>query len=145
MGHDIREGIMSFCLQGKDLDGMRWIRQFMILLTITFLGEILRALIPLPIPAGIYGMVLLFACLCLGIVKLNQVEGAADFLIEIMPLFFVPAGVGLMTKWSLLQSLLVPLLIALFIITVLVMVVTGHVTQFFVKRTKTVKEADEHA
>lgn len=123
---------------------MKWIRQFLILLAITLLGEIFRAVIPLPIPAGIYGMVLLFVCLCLGIVKISQVEGAADFLIEIMPLFFVPAGVGLMTKWSQLQSLLVPVLIALFVITVLVMVVTGHVTQFFVRRTKSMKEVDKH-
>lgn len=123
---------------------MKWIRQFLILLAITLLGEIFRAVIPLPIPAGIYGMVLLFVCLCLGIVKISQVEGAADFLIEIMPLFFVPAGVGLMTKWSQLQSLLVPVLIALFVITVLVMVVTGHVTQFFVRRTKSMKGVDKH-
>lgn len=123
---------------------MKWVRQFMILLAITLLGEIFRAVIPLPIPAGIYGMVLLFICLCMGVVKVSQVEGAADFLIEIMPLFFVPAGVGLMTKWSQLQSLLVPVLLALFIITVLVMVVTGHVTQFFVRRTKSMKEVDEH-
>lgn len=79
---------------------MKWIRQFMILLAVTLLGEILRALIPFAIPAGIYGLVILFLCLCFGVIKLDQVEGAADFLIEIMPLCFIPAGVGLMTRWA---------------------------------------------
>lgn len=113
---------------------MKWIRQFLILLAVTLLGEILRALIPLAIPAGIYGLVLLFACLCLRIVKLEQIEGAADFLIEIMPLFFIPAGVGLMTRWVQLRSLLLPVLAAIFGITVLVMIVTGLVTQCMVRQ-----------
>lgn len=113
---------------------MKWVRQFLILLAVTLLGEILRALIPLAIPAGIYGLVLLFVCLCLRIVKLEQIEGAADFLIEIMPLFFIPAGVGLMTRWVQLQSLLLPVLAAIFGITVLVMIVTGLVTQCMVRQ-----------
>lgn len=113
---------------------MKWIRQFLILLAVTLLGEIFRALVPLAIPAGIYGLVLLFACLCLRIVKLEQIEGAADFLIEIMPLFFIPAGVGLMTRWVQLRSLLLPVLAAIFGITVLVMIVTGLVTQCMVRQ-----------
>lgn len=113
---------------------MKWIRQFLILLAVTLLGEIFRALIPLAIPAGIYGLVLLFVCLCLRIVKLKQIEGAADFLIEIMPLFFIPAGVGLMTRWVQLRSLLLPVLAAIFGITVLVMIVTGLVTQCMVRQ-----------
>lgn len=115
---------------------MKWIRQFLILLAVTLLGEILRALIPLAIPAGIYGLVLLFVCLCLRIVKLEQIEGAADFLIGIMPLFFIPAGVGLMTRWVQLRSLLLPVLAAIFGITVLVMIVTGLVTQCMVRQKK---------
>lgn len=113
---------------------MKWIRQFLILLAVTLLGEIFCALIPLAIPAGIYGLVLLFVCLCLRIVKLEQIEGAADFLIEIMPLFFIPAGVGLMTRWVQLRSLLLPVLAAIFGITVLVMIVTGLVTQCMVRQ-----------
>ncbi|MCI5732045.1 MAG: CidA/LrgA family protein [Eubacterium sp.] len=123
---------------------MKWIRQFMILLAVTLLGEILRALIPFAIPAGIYGLVILFLCLCFGVIKLDQVEGAADFLIEIMPLCFIPAGVGLMTRWAQLQSLLLPVLISLFVVTVLVMVATGFATQYLVRR-KEKKEGREDA
>ena len=123
---------------------MKWIRQFMILLAVTLLGEILRALIPFAIPAGIYGLVIVFLCLCFGVIKLDQVEGAADFLIEIMPLCFIPAGVGLMTRWAQLQSLLLPVLISLFVVTVLVMVATGFATQYLVRR-KEKKEGREDA
>ena len=123
---------------------MKWIRQFMILLAVTLLGEILRALIPFAIPAGIYGLVILFLCLCFGVIQLDQVEGAADFLIEIMPLCFIPAGVGLMTRWAQLQSLLLPVLISLFVVTVLVMVATGFATQYLVRR-KEKKEGREDA
>ena len=123
---------------------MKWIRQFMILLAVTLLGEILRALIPFAIPAGIYGLVILFLCLCFGVIKLDQVEGAADFLIEIMPLCFIPAGVGLMTRWAQLQSLLLPVLISLFAVTILVMAATGFATQYLVRR-KEKKEGREDA
>lgn len=115
---------------------MKWIMQFSIILFITFLGEALHLLLPWTIPAGIYGMVLLIVCLCLRIIKLEQIEGAADFLIDIMPLCFIPAGVGLMTKWTEFQTLLLPILVAIFIITVLVFGVTGRVTQFIVRRRK---------
>lgn len=123
---------------------MKWIRQFMILLAVTLLGEILRALIPFAIPAGIYGLVILFLCLCFGVIKLDQVEGAADFLIEIMPLCFIPAGVGLMTRWAQLQSLLLPVLISLFAVTILVMAATGFATQYLVRR-KEKREGREDA
>lgn len=115
---------------------MKWIRQFFIILLLTFIGEVLRFLIPLSIPAGIYGMLLLVFCLCLRIIKLEQIENAADFLIEIMPLCFIPAGVGLMTKWEQFQTLLVPILLATIVITVIVMIVTGHVTQFLLRKGK---------
>ena len=123
---------------------MKWIRQFMILLAVTLSGEILRALIPFAIPAGIYGLVILFLCLCFGVIKLDQVEGAADFLIEIMPLCFIPAGVGLMTRWAQLQSLLLPVLISLFAVTILVMAATGFATQYLV-RSKEKREGREDA
>lgn len=115
---------------------MKWIFQFSIILFITFLGEVMHSLIPWTIPAGIYGMVLLIVCLCLRIIRLEQIEGAADFLVEILPLCFIPAGVGLMEKWSEFRQLLVPLLIAVFVITILVFAVTGCVAQLLVRHGK---------
>ena len=73
---------------------MKFLKQFLIILVITFMGEGLKYLLPLPIPASIYGMVLLFLALMTRIVKLESVRDAGKFLIEIMPVMFIPAGVG---------------------------------------------------
>lgn len=119
---------------------MKYVAQFSILILISCIGEVLRALIPLPIPASIYGMILMFACLCTGAVKLNQVERASDFLLEIMPLVFIPGGVGLMTTWMELKQMLVSAIVIVLATSVLVMTVSGHTTQFLLKR----KERKHH-
>ncbi len=71
---------------------MKLLYQFGIILFITFLGEALYALLPLPVPASIYGLLLMLLCLVTGIVRLEQVKIAADFLLEIMPPMFIPAA-----------------------------------------------------
>lgn len=73
---------------------MKYLRQFAIILFVSLLGELLRILIPLPIPASVYGLVLMLVALTTGMLKVHQVKAAADFLIEIMPVMFIPAGLG---------------------------------------------------
>jgi holin-like protein len=107
---------------------MKYMKQFAIILAVTCVGEILKYFVPLPIPASIYGLVLMLILLVTGLVKLDDVNEAATFLIEIMPMMFIPAGVGLMTAWSTLQPVLLPVLFITFATTVLVMLVTGKVT-----------------
>lgn len=113
---------------------MKFLRQFGIILFISFLGEALRMLIPLPIPASVYGLILMLAALCSGMLKLEQVKDAADFLIEIMPVMFIPAAVGLLDSWSALQPIWAPVLIITIVTTVIVMAVTGRVTQFIIRK-----------
>lgn len=108
---------------------MNFLKQFFVILLFSFAGELLHLLIPLQIPASIYGLLLLFAALMLGVVRLPQVKKSAGFLIEIMPLMFIPAGVGLMESWGLLRPILVPVCVILVVSTVLVMGVSGRVTQ----------------
>ena len=115
---------------------MKYLRQFCIILLISALGEGLHILLPLPVPASVYGLVLMLGALISGILKLEQVEDAADFLVEIMPVMFVPAGAGLITAWSTLKPICVPVLIMTFISTVIVMVVTGKVTQGVIRMGK---------
>ena len=69
-------------------------------MAVSFVGEILHAVLPLPIPASIYGLVLMLALLMTGALKLDTVEDAGKFMIEIMPVMFIPAGVGLMESWG---------------------------------------------
>lgn len=115
---------------------MKYAYQVMIIGGISFAGEILNKLLPLPVPASVYGLIIMLVALLTGILKLDQVKGAADFLVEIMPVMFVPAGAGLITAWSSLKPICVPVLIMTFISTVIVMVVTGKVTQGVIRMGK---------
>ena len=115
---------------------MRFIGQFCVILLITFIGELLNFIIPLPVPAGVYGMALLFIALCLRIIRLDMVEGAGDFLIEIMPVMFIPAGVGLMSSWGALKPMLIPAAIAIVGVTVIVMGVAGTSAQGMIRAGK---------
>lgn len=113
---------------------MKYAKQFCVILAVTFAGEALHALIPLPIPASIYGIVLMLTCLCLHIIKLEQVKDAALFLVEIMPLMFVPTAAGLLGVWDVLSPKLVQYLALALISTLIVMAASGHVTQWIVRR-----------
>ena len=115
---------------------MKYLRQLLITLIFSFIGEILYSLIPIQVPASIYGLVLLFIALLTGIIQLPQVKEAAKYLIEIMPLMFIPAGVGLLESWGDLKSILIPVLLLLVASTTLVMGVSGKVTQGIIQRSK---------
>lgn len=113
---------------------MKFVQQFSIILFISFLGEGLNLLLPLPIPASVYGLVLMLAALQLHIIKLHQVRESAVFLIEIMPVMFIPAGVGLLNSWEVLQPIVIPVSLITILTTIIVMVVTGQVTQMMIQR-----------
>ena len=113
---------------------MKYLRQFMIILLVSFLGELLKYVIPLPVPASIYGLVIIFIMLETGILKLDAVKETSVFLIEIMPLMFIPAGVGLMESWGDLNSMLLEVVVIILVSTVLVMGVSGKVTELVLKR-----------
>ncbi len=115
---------------------MKYVRQFLIIIAVCFLGELLKFAIPLPIPAGIYGMILLFAALQLRIIKVESIGETARFLIEIMPVMFLPAGVGLITSWDALQSFWIQLIVISIVSTVIVMAVSGVVTQIIMRKGK---------
>lgn len=120
---------------------MKYIKQFLIILLISFLGEILKCLLPLPIPASIYGMIILFLGLMTKVIKLESVKETGKFLIEIMPIMFIPAGVGLMTTWGGLQPILLPVSIITAVTIITVMVATGWVSQIIIR--KSGKKKDE--
>lgn len=122
---------------------MIYLKQFGIILAIAFIGELLHFLIPFPIPASIYGTIILFACLELGIIKLKSVKKISSFLIEIMPIMFIPAAVGLMASWGILKENWLGYILITVSTTILVMVVSGKVTQFIIRRSGKGGETDE--
>ena len=109
------------------------LKQFLIILLISFLGEVIRYVVPLPIPGSIYGMILLFLGLVTGIIKLESVREAGKFLIEIMPVMFIPAGVGLMKSWGVLSDILLPAILITVITIITVIVATGWVSQIIIR------------
>ncbi len=113
---------------------MKYIRQMLIILSVTCVAEFLKFFIPLPIPSSIYGLVLMFLLLVSGVVKLPQVKETAEFLIEIMTIMFIPATVGLMENWGVLEPILLPLVVIIPVTTVVVMGVTGRTAQRILRR-----------
>ena len=113
---------------------MKYLKQFLIILSVCCVGELIKYFVPLPIPASIYGLVLMLILLLTKVIRLEQVKDAADFLIEIMPVMFIPSTVGLIASWDVLQPVLVPFCIITIITTFVVMITTGKITDTLVKR-----------
>ena len=112
---------------------MKYMKQLSIILTISFLAELMEFLIPLPVAASIYGLLLMLIGLITKIIPLEKVEGAADFLVENMSIMFIPATVGIMTSVEELKQMLLPLCVITVVSTILIMIVTGKVAQGIIR------------
>lgn len=121
---------------------MKYIKQLCLITLFSFLGELCRYLIPFPIPASIYGMVLMAAALGLKLFRPEDVHDAGSFLTSLLPVLFVVPLVNLMDCWSQLRDNLVPLLIIIVVSTVIVFGVSGVVTQLLMNATKKKGESD---
>lgn len=119
---------------------MKYIKQFAIIALMTFLGEVLNLLLPLPVPASIYGMILLFLCLQTGILKLSQIEETADLLLGVMPIFFISPTVSLMSSIGAIKDSLAGVFIICILSTAIVMVVTGLVSQAVIRHDRKEKK-----
>lgn len=108
---------------------MKYLSQFCIILGFTLTGEALQRLLPLPIPASVYGLVLLFLALCTGIVKVSQVKETGAFLTSILPLLFVAPTVGIVEHWGLIRPNLLPIALLLLGSTVLTFAISGLTTR----------------
>jgi holin-like protein len=104
-----------------------------IILLISFIGEILHLFVPLPVPAGIYGLLIMLTGLNRKLITPNDVGVVGIFLIEIMPVMFIPAAVGLLDSWKTLIPILVPFLVITLSSTILVMIVTGKSAQIIME------------
>ena len=118
----------------KGENRMKYLFQFGRILAFCLAGELLHTLLPLPIPASVYGLALLLAALVTGLVRLDQVREAALFLTGIFPLLFVPAAAGVMDLLPEISAMLLPILLAVGPVTVLVMAVAGRVTQALARK-----------
>lgn len=113
---------------------MKYLSQFLIILGFTLTGEALQRVIPLPIPASVYGIALLFTALCLKIVKVEQVKEVGGFLSSILPLLFVSPTVGIVQNWNLIKPNLLPMALLLLGSTIAVFGISGRITQLLMKK-----------
>lgn len=108
---------------------MKYLSQFLIILGFTLAGEALQLLIPVSIPASVYGVVLLFLALCLGLVKVEQVKEVGGFLTSILPILFVSPTVGIVEHWGLIAPNILPICLLLAATTVLTFGISGRIAQ----------------
>lgn len=113
---------------------MKYLSQFLIIMGFTLVGEVLQRIIPLPIPASVYGIALLFAALCAKLVKVEQVKQTGAFLSSILPILFVSPAVGIVEDWGLIREDLLSILLLLVASTVLTFGISGRVTQMLLKK-----------
>lgn len=113
---------------------MKYIKQFVIIMAVTAMGEILKYVLPLPVPASIYGLVIMLVLLMTKVIKLEHVKETGDFLIEIMPLMFIPPSVGLMASWGQFKEMLLPLMVISIVSTAVVLGTTGKMSDFLLNR-----------
>jgi holin-like protein len=112
---------------------MKLLRELLIILVIYFAGEILTRFFNLPVPGNIMGMILLIILLSTNVVKLEMVDTVANFLLDHLAFFFIPAGVGLLTSLVVIKDSLIRLLIVCFISTIITIAVTAIVVEFMTK------------
>ena len=115
---------------------MKYIKQFMIIMIIVFMGECIKELLPFKIPASVYGLALMLIGLMSGIIKLEAVKETAEFFVAVLPVMFIAPSVGLLSAWPQLKSVVLPFCIIAVISTFIVMVVTGRISQMIIRFTK---------
>ena len=116
---------------------MKYMKQIAIIFGVTCIGEFLNYFLPLPVPASIYGLILMLVLLVTHVIKIEHVDAVGTFLVEIMPMMFIPAGVGLVTSFEQLRPVLFPVLVITVVTTFLVMAVTGKVTDAVIGKAST--------
>ena len=115
---------------------LKYLKQFLLIILFSFLGELCRYLIPYPIPGSIYGMVLMFGALSLKIVKIENIREGGYFLTSCLPILFVAPVVNLMDCWDQIKANWLAMVLIVLISTFVTFGVSGMVTQWFINRRK---------
>ena len=115
---------------------MKYIKQFMIIMIIAFMGECIKEVLPFKIPASVYGLAIMLIGLMSGIIKLEAVKETAEFFVAVLPVMFVAPSVGLLSAWPQLKSVVLPFCIIAVVSTFIVMIVTGRVSQLVIRISK---------
>lgn len=113
---------------------MKILRELIILIFISFLGEIAKALIPIKFPSTIYGLIILFIFLKLKLIKENEIKNTSDVLLKLMPLFFVPAAINIINIYHLISDYVLIILITIILSSIIIIAVTAICAEIIFSR-----------
>lgn len=119
---------------------MKHLLQITIIAAVSLAGEILNQLIPLPIPGSIWGLVIMLLLLYFGAIEVRHVKDVSSWLLSLMPVMFIGPTVGLIVTFDSYKDFLIPIAVTVTISTVLVMGVTGVVSQQLIRITDRVRQ-----
>lgn len=104
--------------------------QLLIIFGFSFVGDTLSNSLHLPVPGSILGMIFLFLALQFKVLKFTDVDEVGSFLINNMTILFLPAGVGIMAKWSLISNFWWQIALIVLLALIVNVFVLGHLVQF---------------
>lgn len=103
----------------------RIVLQLALIWAVCLAGEKVADALPVDIPGNICAMVLLLVFLISGVIRMESISEAADFLLDNMAVFFIPAAVAIMGSVDILAGSIIKLVVICLITTVLVFFVTS--------------------
>ncbi len=112
---------------------MKYIYQIGIISAVSFVAELFYIFLPLPVPASVYGLLLMLILLMTKAVKVEQVADVADWLLKIMPILFIAPTVGLINSVDAIKGQILPLIVMCICSTVGVMAVTSVTAQALIR------------
>ncbi len=116
---------------------LQFLGQLALLSLIYVVGNKVVLLTGLPVPGNVVGVVLLYALLNLGLIRLEYVQDAADFLLRHLVFFFIPVAVDLMNWGGLFYQYGLVLALAILVSTLLTFLGTGYIAQWLQREEKT--------
>lgn len=111
---------------------MKVFKQLFIILSINLAGELMSKYLHLPLPGSITGMLILLVLLLTGVIKERQISETADFMLQNMGFFFIPAGVSIIVSYHALNGVYFETVTVVILSTLIVMAVTALATQLFI-------------
>lgn len=110
---------------------MKLLKEIMIVFGFYYIGEILKVILHIALPGNLIGMLLLFLCLCLKVVKLEQISMLSNYLLQNLSFFFIPAGVGILSSYMYVQKVAIEFIVVCIVSTCIVMITSGLVVQVY--------------
>lgn len=112
---------------------MKIIKQIGIIFTVCWVSLVIEKILPFAFPASVIGMILLLICLMTGILKMEHIQEKADFLLENMAFFFIPAGVSIINYFDVLKNSVIQLIVICVVSTVVTFAVTAYTVTFTIR------------